>query len=117
MLHMRSCCCNVHRASTCILHQFLPVVHPVSQTEAEALEVALAPILDEAVLSQVLELLRLLRALRSRGGDVIAAWEALPLECLLMLMAASGRAQSALQSGSHNGILVRCSEPPFACMA
>ena len=71
------------------------------------MEAALAPVLDEEVLSQVLELLRLLRALRCRGGDVIAAWEALPLECLLMLMAASGRAQSALQDGGRNGVLVR----------
>ena len=70
------------------------------------MEAALAPVLEEEVLSQVLELLRLLRALRCRGGDVIAAWEALPLECLLMLMAASSRAQSALQDGSRNGMLV-----------
>ena len=64
--------------------------------------------LDEAVLGQALELLRLLRALRCRGGDVIAAWEALPLECLLMLVSASARAQTALEgfAGGHNGILV-----------
>ena len=71
------------------------------------MESALKPILDEAVQSQVLELLRLLRALRCRGADVIAAWEALLLECLLMLVAASGRAQSDLQRGGRNGILVR----------
>jgi len=80
-----------------------------TKAEAEALEVALAPILDEAVLGQLLELLRLLRALHCRGADVIAAWEALPLECLLMLVAASARAQRALHAsnGGHNGILVR----------
>ena len=57
----------------------------------------------------VLEQLRLLRALRCRGGDVIAAWEALPLECLLMLLSASPRAQAALQGpgGGHDGVLVR----------
>ena len=80
-----------------------------TKAEAQALEAALAPVLDEAVLGQALELLRLLRALRCRGGDVIAAWEALPLECLLMLVSASARAQAAFQGSAagHNGILVR----------
>ena len=61
----------------------------------------------------VLEQLRLLRALRCRGGDVIAAWEALPLECLLMLLSASPRAQAALQGlgGGHDGILVSHPSP------
>ena len=99
----------VHRASTHVCFTtFCSVVHSGSQTEAEALEAALAPILDEAVLSQVLELLRLLRALRCRGGDVIAAWEALPLECLLMLMAARGRGAerpSERQPQWHSGAL------------
>ena len=39
---------------------------------------------------------------------LIAAWEVLPLEYLLMLVSASARAQTALQgsAGGHNGILV-----------
>lgn len=59
--------------------------------------------------AHALEALHLLRALRCRGGEVVAAWEALPLECLLMLAAACPRAQAALQGsdGGPNGILVR----------
>jgi hypothetical protein len=73
------------------------------------LEAALAPVLDEAVQGQALELLHLLRAARCRGGDVVAAWETLPLECLIMLASVSARAQAALQgsAGGHIGILVR----------
>ena len=76
--------------------------------EEDALEAALAPVVEEGVPALVQEQLRLLRALRCRGGDVIAAWEALPLECLLMLLSASPRPQAALQGpgGGHDGILV-----------
>ena len=79
-----------------------------TKAEEHALEAALAPVVEEGVPALVLEQLRLLRALRCRGGDVIAAWEALPLECLLMLLSASPRAQTALQGpgGGHDGILV-----------
>ena len=70
------------------------------------------------MLSQALELLRLLRALRCRGGAPIAAREALPRECRRMLMAASGRAAHALQGrdGGANDILVRFGHS-MACTA
>ena len=79
-----------------------------TKAEEDALEAALVPVVEEGVPALVLEQLRLLRALRCRGGDVIAAWEALPLECLLMLLSASPRAQAALQGpgGGHDGMLV-----------
>lgn len=81
-----------------------------TKAEEDALEAALVPIVEEGVPALVLEQLRLLRALRCRGGDVISAWETLPLECLLMLLSASPRAQAALQgpAGGHDGILVSC---------
>ncbi len=45
--------------------------------EAEAMERALAPLLDEGMLQHLLDLLRLLRLLRARGAAVVAPWEVL----------------------------------------
>ena len=45
--------------------------------EAESMERALAPLLEEGMLQQLLDLLCLLRLLRSRGAAVVAPWEVL----------------------------------------
>jgi hypothetical protein len=48
-----------------------------SEKEANIIDEALSPLVDEGVLFLLLDLLRLLRLLRSRGAAVVAPWEVL----------------------------------------
>ena len=50
---------------------------PGNVEESEAVERALAPLLEEGMLQHLLDLLCLLRLLRSRGAAVVAPWEVL----------------------------------------
>ena len=70
-----------------------------SPEEAEALERALAPVLEQGALEVLLEYAQLLRLLRARGAHVVAAWEALVLESVLALVSGSARARAALRGG------------------
>ncbi|KAK9905588.1 hypothetical protein WJX75_002584 [Coccomyxa subellipsoidea] len=69
---------------------------PGNVEESEAVERALAPLLEEGMLQHLLDLLCLLRLLRSRGAAVPAPWEVLVLDLLLALVSASGHAQTML---------------------
>ena len=73
------------------------------------MDAALQPLLDSRCLALLLEVLRLLSLLRSRGAPVQAKLEELALECLLVLVSASAAAASQLFSKDRDqcGLLVR----------
>lgn len=74
-----------------------------SSEAAAAADVALAPLLVEGFPGLLGEVLGTLGALRCAGSAVEAPWEALALELLACLLAASPGAQAQLRAGAKDG--------------
>ncbi|KAK9824084.1 hypothetical protein WJX72_007613 [[Myrmecia] bisecta] len=77
---------------------------PGSSEAGQALDLAMQPLLLEGFPALLLETLKLLSLMRSRGADVVAKWEELVVECLMALMAASVGAQAQLRGSAKDGL-------------